>query len=47
LSVIGPDRREALTFAMTEPYSIAAKLVALLERGGVALGNVNNLGAYR
>jgi protein SCO1/2 len=47
LSVIGPDRREALTFAMAEPYSVAAKLVALLDRGGVALGNVNNLGAYR
>jgi cytochrome oxidase Cu insertion factor (SCO1/SenC/PrrC family) len=47
LSVIGPDRREAVTFAMAEPYAIAAKLVALLERGGVALGNVNNLRAYR
>lgn len=47
LSVIGPDRREALTFAMGEPYAIAAKLIQLLERGGVALGNVNNLGAYR
>jgi cytochrome oxidase Cu insertion factor (SCO1/SenC/PrrC family) len=47
LSVIGPDRREALTFAMAEPYAVAAKLLALLDRGGVALGNVNNLGAYR
>jgi cytochrome oxidase Cu insertion factor (SCO1/SenC/PrrC family) len=47
LSVIGPDRREAVTFAMAEPYAIAAKLVGLLERGGVALGNVNNLRAYR
>lgn len=47
LSVIAPDRREAVTFAMAEPYAIAAKLVALLERGGVALGNVNNLRAYR
>ena len=47
LSVIGPDRRAAMTFAMAEPYAVAAKLVALLERGGVALGNVNNLGAYR
>jgi cytochrome oxidase Cu insertion factor (SCO1/SenC/PrrC family) len=46
-SVIGPDRREAVTFAMVEPYAIAAKLVGLLERGGVALGKVNNLGAYR
>jgi cytochrome oxidase Cu insertion factor (SCO1/SenC/PrrC family) len=47
LSVIGPDRREALTFAMAEPYAIAARLIALLDRDGVALGNVNNLGAYR
>jgi protein SCO1/2 len=47
LSLIGPDRREAVTFAFAEPYMIAAKLVELLERGGVALGNVNNLRAYR
>src|SRR5260221_1084803 len=47
LSVIEPDRREALTFAMAEPYAIAARLIALLDRDGVALGNVNNLGAYR
>jgi len=47
LSAIGPDRREALTFAMAEPYAIAAKLVALLDKSGVALGRVNNLGAYR
>ena len=47
LSLIGPDRHEAITFAFAEPYMIAAKLVAELERGGVALGNVNNLRAYR
>ena len=47
LSVIGPDRREALTFAMAEPYAIAATLIALLDRSGAALGNVYNLGAYR
>ena len=47
LSLIGPDRHEAVTFAFAEPYMIAAKLVELLERGGVALGNVNNLRAYR
>ena len=47
LSLIGPDRHEAQTFAFAEPYTIAAKLVELLERGGVALGNVNNLRAYR
>jgi len=47
LSLIGPDRHEAVTFAFAEPYMIAAKLVELLERGGVALGSVNNLRAYR
>ena len=47
MSVIGPDRHEAVTFGFAEPYMIAAKLVELLERGGVALGNGNNLRAYR
>src|SRR5207302_10351490 len=47
LSLVGPDRREVLTFSMAEPYAIAAKLVALLERAGAPLGNVNNLRAYR
>ena len=47
LSLIGPDQREAVTFAFAEPYMIAAKLVELLERGGVAIGNINNLRAYR
>ena len=47
LSVIAPDRQDAITFAMAEPYMIAAKLIAILEQGGVALGNVNNLGAWR
>ena len=44
---ISPNGREAVTFAFAEPYMIAAKLVELLARGGVALGNVNNLRAYR
>lgn len=47
LSLIGPDRREAITFAFAEPYMIAAKLVSVLERGGIPLLNVNNIGAYR
>jgi protein SCO1/2 len=47
LSLIGPDRREALTFAMAEPYAIAAQLLTLLDRSGEPLGKVNNLGAYR
>ncbi|MBV9863323.1 MAG: SCO family protein [Alphaproteobacteria bacterium] len=47
LSVVGPDRKTAITFAMAEPYQITAKLFELLQQGGVALGAVNNLGAYR
>jgi protein SCO1 len=47
LSLIGPDRHEAVNFAFAESYMIAARLVEALERGGVALGNVNNLRAYR
>ncbi len=47
LSLIGPDRRNAVTFAFAEPYLIAAKLIAELDRGGIALGKINNLRAYR
>lgn len=47
LSLVAPDRRQAVTFAFAEPYLIAAKLLAELQRGGAALGAVNNLGAYR
>jgi protein SCO1/2 len=47
LSVIAPDGRQAVTFSIAEPYALAAKLVALLERGGAPLGDVNNLRAYR
>jgi cytochrome oxidase Cu insertion factor (SCO1/SenC/PrrC family) len=47
LSLIGPDRREAVTFAFAEPYLIAAKLLQSLDSAGVALGAVNNRGAFR
>jgi len=47
MSLIGPDRGNVITFAFAEPYMIAAKLVAELERAGVVLGNVNNLRTYR
>jgi protein SCO1/2 len=47
LSLIGPDRREAVTFAVAEPYRIAARLIEALAASGVALGDVNNLRAYR
>jgi protein SCO1/2 len=47
LSIIGPDRRTAETVALTEPYQIAAKLIDVLAKGGVPLGDVNNLRAWR
>jgi len=47
LSLIGPDRREAVTFAIAEPYRIAARLIEALAGAGLALGDVNNLRAYR
>jgi protein SCO1/2 len=47
LSLVGPDRHRAVTFAFAEPYLIAAKLLTELQRGGAALGGVNNIGAYR
>jgi cytochrome oxidase Cu insertion factor (SCO1/SenC/PrrC family) len=45
LSIIGPDRGMAESVALTEPYQIAAKLIDELAKGGVALGDVNNLRA--
>ena len=47
LSLVAPDRRHGITFAFAEPYLIAAKLIDELQRGGAALGALNNLGAYR
>ena len=47
LSLIGPDRREAVTVAMVEPYRIAARLIEALASSGTALGDVNNRRAYR
>jgi len=47
LSIIGPDRGMAESVALTEPYQIAAKLIDELAKGGVALGDVNNLRAWR
>lgn len=47
LSLVGPDRREAVTFSFAEPFLIAARLIAELDHGGAGLGAVNNLGAYR
>jgi cytochrome oxidase Cu insertion factor (SCO1/SenC/PrrC family) len=47
LSIIGPDRHSAETVALAEPYQIAAKLIDVLTQGGVPLGDVNNLRAWR
>lgn len=47
LSIIGPDRSMAETVALTEPYQIAAKLIDVQAKGGVPLGDVNNLRAWR
>jgi protein SCO1/2 len=47
LTIIGPDRREATQVSLAEPYLIAAKLIEVLDKGGVPLGDVNNLRAWR
>jgi protein SCO1 len=47
LSIIDPDRRMAQTLALAEPYQIAAKLIDVLAKSGVPLGDVNNLRAWR
>ena len=46
LSLVDPSGRTAETFAMAEPYQIAAKLISALERAGVSLSKVNNVGAF-
>jgi protein SCO1 len=47
LTVTGLDRREAISFSLAEPDLIAARLIEALDRGGVPLGAVNNLRAWR
>ena len=47
LTLIGPGRHEAVTFDIAEPYRIAARLIEALAGAGLALGDVNNLRAYR
>ena len=47
LSLIDPTGRHAETFAMAEPYQVAAKLFDAMRRSGVSLDNVNNIGAFR
>jgi protein SCO1/2 len=47
LSILAPDRRQAIAVALAEPDLIAAKLIEVLERGGAPLAGVNNLRAWR
>ena len=47
LTIIGPGRREATQVSLAEPYLIAAKLIEVLDKGRVPLGDVNNLRAWR
>ena len=47
LSIVNPDRREAETVALVEPYQIAAKLIDVLAKAGAPLADVNNLRAWR
>ncbi|HVH79583.1 MAG TPA: hypothetical protein VM782_09360, partial [Stellaceae bacterium] len=47
LSIVSPDRREAETVALVEPYQIAAKLIDVLAKAGAPLADVNNLRAWR
>ncbi len=47
LTILGPDRREAAQVSLAEPYLIAAKLIEVLDKGGLPLGDVNNLRAWR
>jgi cytochrome oxidase Cu insertion factor (SCO1/SenC/PrrC family) len=47
LSLIDPTGRHGETFAMAEPYQVAAKLFDAIAHSGGTLDNVNNLRAYR
>jgi protein SCO1/2 len=47
LSLVAPDRHDAVSFAFAEPYLVAAKLIDELSHAGVRLDRVNNLRAYR
>jgi len=45
--LVDPTRRAVQSVKLSEPYMIAATMLELLNRSGVDLRNVNNLGAYR
>ncbi len=46
-TLIDPSRTHAETLRSAEPHLLAAKLIEVLTKAGVPLGNVNNIGAYR
>jgi protein SCO1/2 len=46
LTLVAPNRHDAVSFAFAEPYLIAAKLIDELSRAGIALDTVNNLRAF-
>jgi cytochrome oxidase Cu insertion factor (SCO1/SenC/PrrC family) len=45
--LIDPSRARAEVLRVAEPHLLAAKLIEVLTKAGVALDNVNNVGAYR
>jgi hypothetical protein len=45
--VIDPSASAVRSLRVAEPHLLAAELIELLRAGGAALGNVNNIGAYR
>ena len=45
--VIDPSATAVRSLRIAEPHLLAAALIELLGAGGAALGNVNNIGAYR
>ena len=45
--VIDPSASAVRSLRIAEPHLLAAALIELLRAGGAALGNVNNIGAYR
>ena len=46
-TLVDPARTRAIVLKVAEPHLLAAALIGALTKAGVALGNVNNAGAYR
>jgi protein SCO1/2 len=45
--LVDPSRTRAEVFRVAEPHLLAAKLIEVLTKAGVPLGDVSNIGAYR